>query len=430
VIPVGDVLLRSTTGELRVAAVASGEYQFEGLEPGRWWVEVGGKCYRRENWTIDLGAGESRRLDLAVQRCLAVNVLVQFPEGERGLGGRIRSGLEPLVTLVPPGDYHVVPRGAHANGGCRFERSSTVARSGTKATRLGTLYLEDELPVYVSLVSNGWVLATRHLVEPAPRLHFVLDPEQAALRSARLRVQAFDRVGRPVPSWGWVRQGDRSRSLELDPNGRAELEGLAPEHTFLGFLDIGCFEELDLAPGASIDLVLREVARGTLYVHLVGDDGAPVYGIPPPVLSVRVDRGGSAPSPVAMSFDLEDLREGRFSVELPPGRFVLRVERAGAASRPVTLEIESGELRELEIALHRTRNLILRPPRRGWETSRCAITDEQGHEMAFAAFQGPYPHRLPVPPGPCRVRILDPSDRVRWERAVVLADEPVVLQVP
>jgi len=418
VIPVGHVQLWSALGLQHPAEVRSGDYRHDRLAPGRWWVRVAGEGYRRAWCTVDLAAGEERRLDLVVERCLAVNVLL-----ERALGRETELALQPLVTLDPPGERHVVPRGAHPHGRGRFDRNLT-------GDRLGTLYLEDELPLYVSLVWRGQVLASQELVEPVPSLRFALDPERVSSAPARLRLRVLDREGRPARTSGALLTGRILSTLVLDDDGRAEIEGLSAGRSTVAFLDLGISREVDLRPGTDLELVLRQGEQATLRGRLVDAAGRPLEDPPRRVaLTVRGAALGSG-APAERQWVLDVQAQGAFSAELDPGSVDLWVEDVAARSARRRLDVEAGATLELDFALQPYQALVLQPPASGWEDRRCTVVDERGDELALVAFAGPYPHRVRVVPGRYRVQGLDPRDAVCWERVVEVGDVPSVLRVP
>ena len=166
----------------------------------------------------------------------------------------------------------------------------------------------------------------------------------ASREAASVRVTVLDHEGRPV-------KAATIRQVDTDADGKALLTGLRPGRTLLVATAYGRLPmsgTIELTPGGSHELTLREPVGARLDVLVVDEEGRPR-----PSASVHVERGSA--------FDVDDEgvqrmdpytdhRGRRSFARVTPDRVVVRA-RWGSRSGGTEVSLEDGRRRQVRVVV-------------------------------------------------------------------------------
>jgi hypothetical protein len=438
---------------VRATPDAQGRYELEGLAPGSWVLTCKAAGHRTEQRPVVLGpTAASRREDFELAPLAELRVRLTTPDGRPFWSAahepelrRARPYLWALATREAPGERVAwTPRVREVEVGLGRLRGRAAELAPEE---VGSLELEVDPPLCVSLVFAGAVLDTRLLDEPREEVGFVLAPEELRALLASVRVRPVEAVsGEPVRGADFRRgqnggalraeaQEDGSYLLPELPPGPLRLQvdapGFAPWSGELA-LEAGRVRELG-------DVPLEQAA--SLSLRVTGPDGAPRRA---GFLLARLNADGRAPVFDRRRIHRSDA-EGRLSLEdLAPGHYLLRSLDPGEAGLPPTDPGEQlrsglvrlstgpeagagpGALRPLQLVPATSLELV--PPSPLPPGCRFRLL-EGGYALREGSLRASGPVRLHAPPGTYRLELTDARGELRTAREVVLAREPVTLRL-
>jgi RNA polymerase sigma factor (sigma-70 family) len=283
---------------------------------------------------------------------------------------------------------------------------SNCSRMFPEFERYGTLEIDGELPVFVSLVSGGHVLHCETLAAPVPKLELPVDWDAVRADDCSLRVRLVDTTsGAPleptvfaIAAIDYGSDTNRNDAKRLDHDGTYEIAGLAAGECNLVIVVPGherIEHSLTLAPGVVNDLGTLELsAAREVHGRVVDADGRPVQC----TLSVRDVGRGERSLPLFGDQRVWSGNDGAFSFALGGGVHELSIEDERYAATSRRLDPASGQLDDLHFVMRPGVPVAIRldPP-----TEICdaiTIEDENGVQVASRRYHG-FLYRLRLAPG-------------------------------
>ncbi len=411
----GSIRLVDKDGREREVYTHDGEFRFEGLPPGRWWLKPDLLNLRGETLEVFLrGGGGVWEQDLVVQPASALRILATTPEGrslvsflrwEDKLGPtrptavatRTRPDGDRLADLTPIGNFQ-----AHPSGGLE----------------LGTLEFEEPEALYVSLVLHDMVLATLLAPPGTQELTFRIDPNEVIRRQTTLRFELVEaHTGQPVEfCMVSLRRGKShmARGMSVQDRGVFEIEDWP-----IGPVEVRVFGQAYEAFEATFDLVQREVNDlGVLPIQ----PATLVRGrlVPPP------DLAAESLAEANLSFDRVDAEDdgrpdvtygrtanadGSFELALGPGRYRIWarvwIGEEELRSPHVYVDTERDALSDVRVPLLHQAELVARPDLSVPDGAWIVLRDLEGYEWARRQVENRAPLLFQLPPGEYQLEIED-----------------------
>lgn len=357
--PVDKALLSIRQGGEHMGASETGPrgtYSLAGVLPGEADLLVRTAGFRRLNRTLQL-AGPSQRHDLVLQRAIVLQVIGRTPAGEpleaalraAGIDERIR--LRAIATREPPAPLPVDGSGI---GVGRFRSARWLGRvqiEGAPDELLGTLEIDGELPVHVTLIVGSAMLGTQVVQPGQQRVEFSLTAEAVRERLARIRLQLVAATtGRPLAA---VRVDGPGVKI-TDAEGVAEFADVIPgQHR----LEVStATHELDqivqVEPGQQLDLGRLALPESQIVAGVVLDqDGRPVQA----TLSWDDLDGLTFPQPLRDNRTAGSDAQGRWQLRLTRHRHVVHARtKEGAQQAHLLLDLTAGVPEQISLRLRPT----------------------------------------------------------------------------
>jgi len=278
------------------------------------------------------------------------------------------------------------------------------------------------------------VLVTERARRDRSSVELTCDPRALGEVTAGLRFELSDAAsGAPISSGTCLLATSTTIDVvSVGPDGRGEDAGCSPGPARLK-LRLDGYEarevELDLAPGAVLDLgrielergvVLSGTARGTTDTSRIS-------------LTVRPHDPGTPyrALPAAYGYGVE--RDGSFRIDLGPGLYVLsamdRVSAPPSLSPNYLVDLRGGPVEGLSVELQPSVPVVVVPEDRSWDGASGTLVDASGLACARFVLSGDRPERCGVPRGDYLLR-LEADGSVQHEQAFRASDEQVELAVP
>ncbi len=212
-----SVWLTDGKGEPRMVQVAKGSYRIEGLQPGRWRIDVGGVGYREAGEDLVLEAGDNQQ-DLPVERREELHVGVRWDSSFDESDFEWIHELVPVVTLAEPGEklpFEARPR-IRLGAGVFWPKEESPHYDA-----VGLLELDVLPPVHASLVLGSDVLETQLVAPGVEEIRFAPGPESLArfLCVARFSTPLPEEVG---DGYSFLERLDREPTSWILRKDRAE----------------------------------------------------------------------------------------------------------------------------------------------------------------------------------------------------------------
>lgn len=339
-----------------------GNYALSGVPPGQWRFYVGASGYRRidEDLRVDAEPAAQRR-DFTLEPAVELKITAFTPEGapladamrDRELGHRVM--LSAVATAGPPAgfaptDNNMLHLGLGRFAPSRWSRESEDAVPGL----VGTMELQVDPPVYVSLMLRHVVLASEPVAAGQERMEFRVAVDAVSDCLGSVRVQVVDgETGNPLPG-ARVSVSDAQSGgggTPTDEQGTVTIEDVPP-----GIMDLhvsakdraGVSRHFRIAPGEDLDLgtiVLEPALKVSGLV--LGPDGKPVQA------DIRWDdlEHHLPPMPLINNRSTRSNAEGEFSLwNVGPSRFALHV-RADELVAHALVDATKGPPEDLEVRL-------------------------------------------------------------------------------
>jgi hypothetical protein len=347
--------------------------------------------------------------------------------------------LVPVATRSDPGAWlpDVIGSANNTFGVGQFFQYGQFAQK-RKEGSIGVLLVDNDLPVYASLVDCHAVLRTERIEPGADEVDFVIAADALVANRATLTMRVLDAVTRePLPqalaSYDGGNRGGGGRAgadgtitdRECEP-GIFHLTVSAEGHETL-------LQQVQLDPGKTTDLGEILLGKGIpLRFRVLDDKGEPCatyfqLGVVDPVtMGIEVDQN-------------EGLRsDDDGELKLPPlGRrlYVLRPHMPNPqlgwpVARNLLIDLRAGipPLSD-EIRLERGSQLVLHTESPWGDGTRFRVIDPQGLELVYGRFYGSAPRLLSLPQDSYRVELLDHAGGWMATKAVSLAATPVTLEL-
>lgn len=178
-------------------------YSHAGVAPGRWFIRTWGfDGYTRATDEVVVEPGVAlTRHDIVLERTATFDVLAFTPDGEpleAGLPLFSKLGAVAHVDAPPAVLEPSVSRVADSGVG-RFLEHFAWSRESKPAGTIGTLSLEEPLPVFVSLTFSNRVLATQRVTDDVSEVRFVVAPTALEALFGEVAVRVADsESGAPI----------------------------------------------------------------------------------------------------------------------------------------------------------------------------------------------------------------------------------------
>ena len=335
---------------------ASGTYSLAGLLPGEADLLVRTPGYRNLRDALQL-TRPAQRHDLVLRRAVVLQVIGRTPTGEpltaamQALALDNRIQLRAIATREPTpslsGDVRRIGIGRYQHARWYGE----VKIEGASDDLLGTLEIDGELPVHVSLIVGSAVLASQVVQPGEERVVFSLTPQAVREQLASVRLQLVAATtGRPLVA---VRVEGPGVKI-TDAEGVAEFVDVAPGPHRLKTL--GAKHELDqliqLEPGQQLDL-----GRVTLHeLQIVSGVILDTNGQPTPATLAWHDLDEQAfAQPLRDDRTAGSDAQGKWQLRLAPHRYALHASsREGDHHAHLLLDLSQGVPEDISLRLQPT----------------------------------------------------------------------------
>jgi len=416
----------------RAQAGPDGAYSISGLALGSWWVSCGSSAASAKA-RIELDASEpNRRLDLTLSSSPEVRVKVTTPDGQPISG----MWLFAVATREPPGVWIDEVRGSLNN---TFGVGAWQGGMGGKPPAppyIGSIVLDIEPPVYVSLMRYQRVLATVRVEERGRDAEFVFDPTSPMLADASLRARAVDPQGAPIAAAMVRLESNASRMSRPDPAqpGVVHFERLPPGNYELVIMQQDFADSrtrILLEPGATLDLGDIRMELGLSIDGTVVDEGGrPVES----TLSCDAfDRAtGRAVRTMVGRVYKTDANGHLHIAGLTRGEFLLALEdRESDFGRCAQMvDTRAGSVEGVHVVAARGVPLVVRPSGEEVATVRYTVRNADKVPVLSTRLWSVEPFAFKFAPGNYTVEVEMPNGVAPFVHKVVLADEPVELALP
>jgi len=439
------------TGARRATdATMEGDYALHELEFGTYWVTASADGYRSVDETVELRSDRpSLQVDFTLRKRVELRVRVTTPGGE-SLRDALESAraprgarlLVPVATREPPGKRLNEGTGGLDDGfgvGRFKPREPRLEGDGTDC--IGTLLLDRELPVFVSLVHCQWVLRTKRVVGSEDEVTFVVSPDELLAELATIRAQVVDAAtGSPIREARVTLESGTcfDPGVATDPQGIATIERREPGRFELCVSASGYAhfrQSIDALPGELTDLGTVSLEQEvTVEGHVLDLDGRPLAAsfslgiVDPADRSIRWFRSKECRSRGDGSLAIRGL--GRKEYVIRTSNHDARDERAWKGvpwvSGNVAIDTRAGSITDLGIQLRPASRLVVQDVAGViGDDLQFRVVDELGRELVAGRLHGSEPRPLSLPAGNYVVSLLDSRDTPLSERHVELGSETV-----
>jgi hypothetical protein len=402
--------------------------------------------------TIELSPDQPRmRKDFTLRNAVELRVRIATPDGKNlfdileetraPMGAR---RLVPVATREPPGKRIDDVFGSLNNKfGVGEFRDRGPWTDALPPGCAGSLLLDCDLPVWVSLVHFQVVLQSQRVEAGQEEVSFVLSLDDLLANLATIRVHVIDAQTKLPIERARVTLRDGTyfdQGVATDPQGIATIERREPGRFELQVRANGYAtsrQPIDALPGRMNEVPTIALEQGlTVEGRMLDLENDPLETtiavglLDPADHSIRwfdevFRTNGSG------TFELRGL--GREEYVMKAGNHDGLGEREWKGvvwvSDNVLLDTRGGSISGLEVHLSPASRLVLGIPTGAADGMRFRVVDERGMELVGDRFLGAAPRPLSLPPGSYRVSLLDSQGIVISENAVTLGAEIVTLDL-
>lgn len=412
----------------------SGEYAFDGLRAGRYWISANAARDGEARARVDLAPGErERRLDL--QLALPLDVWVKVID-ERGEPPKVGLGLLAVATRERPGEWFDEVRGSFNNpfGVGQFWQNRFA--SETRGDEyLGRVILHSAPPVWISLLSFQRVIASQEVRAGQQEIVFELDDEALSATQGSLRARFVSAQTRePLAKAMVTLDNGASRFVKLDADGRLDSPKMLPGWCMLRVNATGLENSelrVRIAPGAVTDLGEVEVhPERTIRGVVVDEDGA---GLELFVMHFALDATTGERLPNDARYGVRSEKGGAFRIDALSARvYELRLESRESQLPQLStfVDLREGSVDDLRVVVPRGVPLVLSGDEQRWRDVRFELLDAQGKRVLASQLWSPAPQAVPVAPGAYSLLVRTTDSGEVQRRELVVGSQPVKLHLP
>jgi hypothetical protein len=410
----------------------AGAYSISGLAPGTWWVGCIANC-GAEHTQIELVARQlERRLDLRLARRRAVRVRVTSTTGEP-----ISVATLAAATLEDPGEWiddadygSTRPLGVgHFEAGDSYE----LPQSGA---HIGSVVLDVEPPVFVSLVRYQRVLATQRIERLGQDAEFVIDPHSPLLDECSVRGRVVDATTRQPVTSAFVHVGGRMGGFGPQDVGQFKFQRLWPGRHRVAVMPKNGFAAVHidvlLEPGATLDLGDIEVRAESWINGLVVDQQG--HPLSEHFRIAALDGETAFPYPSSLDDHVTSDNDGSLHIGgLAPGRYLLKLARGKSLPKLAMImlvDTNRGPVEGLRIEVVPGVDLVVRAASEAALGTHWIIRNSDGVPVISRDPLRLGPVAYTLAPGKYTVEVEMPNGAAPLVHEVVLASEPVELVLP
>ncbi len=430
--PPGEAWIEFTDSDgLRtvVRSGTGGRYSVAGLAPGEWRFSARGLRTHGTTGRFSLAREDPpRRLDVTLRPQVVIAVRVTTPDGRPYRQVAADAPLVALASLEEPGPWF--EWGFHSDQGPRGAGSFWEAGYYCDADApdvIGCLVLDEDPPLFASVLSYDQVLATERVEPGDEEVRFVLSPDEVCRSYGSIAVQFVDATsGEPLQAGNlFVMRGAGLRTPKIGVDGWYRLEDQPPGKYVLSPSITG-YEALDrevrLDPGAHLDLGAWPLAPARKVELTVVDSGGEPLALSfhAGVLGAdrrafRVDRfrsygiyGGRGDGPLSIG-------------GLSAARYVLLSawsdeDLPAWTTQPIEVDLSSASSVELTVVAAPTVVLSLQPSAGlSPEGCRLELFAEDGLRLLGTPITANQGRRVPLPAGRYELWTQHPGTAVRKE---------------
>ncbi len=417
--------------EIVTEADTDGNYSTS-LAPGRYWVSVRDlpDCWAHEFVELDASTTE-KRLDL--QLVLPPQILVKaVDENGEPIAG---AGVLAVATLKPPGAWLDEVWGS-LNNPLSVSSFQASWRAGLELPEgyLGRVQLDASPPVFVSLLNNQRVVATKLVEVDQAEVEFVVQNDSPLLKPATVRFRFVDAQTRAVlPStFAMVSSGPGVRAVHCN-DGWFNDDKVAPGSCSIRAMVPG-YESyqhiLRFDAGTTNDLGDIPLERECWISGTILGDGIGV-SMELDIERWDPDRHSAIRGPSSEGTKSDE--RGSFKIGgLSRGFYVLRrlSQDGGWACSSTIVDTTNGPVDNLRIELVPGVPLALRPSNNRWFATHFRILDRDGNGVLASRLWSAAPQNFSLAPGNYVVEATsdDGGEPVRHE--ITIEKEPVELALP
>ncbi len=411
--------------------IADGAFAFESLPAAKYWLQVRSPANGHGDAMAWLRDDTRCEVRLIVPSVLTIHVRTKEQQPLEIMG------LLAAATTEAPGEWLDAMHDSPTDTvGCGRFGFATKVSLGDRALGLGSLELDCQLPLFVSLLRYQRVLATQRVEAGATEVHFVLRSDDPLLQDGGIRLRLLDAATRePLAACFMMVEGPvgmmaggnagvctaehlqpGTYTLRSRSKGHASLETetrVLPGQT----VDLGDFylDEGRVISGRIVDAVR---SRGAFDIRIDGCDanGGTSRSARPQLLVVRSKSDGS--------FRVEGLAPGFHRLE------VLQTDAGKSALCVSVFDVREGSVENAQLHVQPAVPFIVDPAGRNGPEARIHILDARGVLVADRSLAEPSPVRMNLASGIYNLEAWQRASDTPTRSVIQISSDPVVIDMP
>ncbi len=430
-VPAVNITITDRLGEVQNTTVdATCAYSFTALSPGRHWIVCGAGEWGKVQRTIELDAlQKDRRFDLQLQ--FGVDLRVEVVD--RAGNAVPDLPLIAVATIEAPDEWldEVSDRMERTIGVGAWNSERRFAE-GDRTEIIGRIKLRIPPPLFVSLMHQQRVVATKRVEAGETSVRFVLDPDDPLLQRSSIRLRLIDAQSRqPLPE-ARVHIGGSIAGY----SGTTTLDGSFRGNAWPGWVSVRVehkdYERSEFVARAEAgvesdfgDIALESAV--SISGHVVDERRRDASG------SLTVSPTES-PVSFSSSFTTEAvIARGAFRIAgLSRCRYRLTFQDAvdPSISQTFVVDLRPGSLEDVRLQLVRGTPLIVSASDDRWPLVYFDVLDGEGVKHLSSRLLDPNPRKITLAPGRYEVEVRIGQSIQYPRRSIVIAYDPVELSLP
>ncbi len=380
----------------RVFCRAGGAYAFEALASGRYWLRVGSVENGSADTVVDVRGDTVRDIQLEARPVLEIRVVDELRKPVDTIG------LYAVATAEAPGEWLEEAR-VGANNPIALGRFEFAPRlPGPPSEVIGSLYLNRDLPLHVSLMKYQRVLETRLVVRGYEAVEFVFHPDNPLAKNAGIRLRVVDAGTKEPLQKASISAGGVGERMQPVRDGVCEFQDLQAGTYRLQIRskDYGTARrDVLVPPGETVDLGDVPMSRGYWVSGRVLDEtgraGACDIRFDP------CDADGSVAPLYGGIYVSRTEPDGSFRITgLAPGFHRIEVMAKGKSAECVAVfDLRNGPVENVTLTVTAGVPLVVDPNGKEGPEARFAVLDEKGVRVVSRLVAQPDPVRVLLAPG-------------------------------